>query len=46
MKGSDEKIEKIKQVAFASFLEIGYDATTVRMICKAAEIDAPTLYYF
>jgi AcrR family transcriptional regulator len=46
MKGSDEKIKKIKQVAFASFLEIGYDATTVRMICKEAEIDAPTLYYF
>lgn len=46
MKGSDEKIEKIKQVAFSSFLEIGYEATTVRMLCNQAEIESPTLYYF
>lgn len=46
MKGSYEKIEKIKQIAFRSFLEIGYEATTVRMLCKAAEIESPTLYYF
>ncbi|MGB4660213.1 MAG: TetR/AcrR family transcriptional regulator [Mobilitalea sp.] len=46
MKGSDEKIEKIKQVAFTLFLEIGYEATTVRMICKEAGIESPTLYYF
>ena len=46
MIGSDEKIEKIKKTAFDFFLETGYEATTIRMICKAAEIEAPTLYYF
>lgn len=46
MIGSDEKIEKIKKVAFELFLEIGYEATTIRMICKAAGIESPTLYYF
>lgn len=43
---SDEKIEKIKKVAFEFFLEIGYEATTIRMICKEAGIESPTLYYF
>ncbi len=46
MIGSDEKIEKIKKTAFDFFLETGYEAATIRMICKAAEIEAPTLYYF
>lgn len=46
MIGSDEKVERIKKIAFKFFLETGYDATTIRMICKAAEIEAPTLYYF
>ena len=44
--GSDEKIEKIKSIAFKYFLEIGYEATTIRMICKDADIEAPTLYHF
>ena len=43
---SDEKVKKIKKIAFDFFLEIGYEATTIRMICKIAEIEAPTLYYF
>ena len=46
MMGSDEKIEKIKSIAFKYFLEIGYEATTIRMICKDADIEAPTLYHF
>ena len=46
MIGSDEKIERIKNVAFKFFLEIGYEATTIRMICKEAGIESPTLYYF
>ena len=46
MIGSDEKIEKIKKTAFDFLLETGYEAATIRMICKAAEIEAPTLYYF
>ena len=46
MIGSDEKVERIKKIAFKFFLETGYEATTIRMICKAAEIEAPTLYYF
>ena len=46
MIGSDEKVKKIKQTAFHFFLEIGYEATTIRMICKAIGIESPTLYYF
>lgn len=46
MIGSDEKVEKIKKIAFDYFLEIGYEATTIRMICKEAGIESPTLYYF
>lgn len=46
MIGSDEKIEKIRKIAFDMFLEIGYEATTIRMICKEAGIESPTLYYF
>lgn len=46
MIGSEEKILKIKKIAFDLFLEIGYEATTIRMICKEAEIESPTLYYF
>lgn len=46
MIGSDEKVERIKKVAFNMFLEIGFEATSVRMICKEAGIESPTLYYF
>jgi AcrR family transcriptional regulator len=46
MVGTDQKKEKIKKLAFEMFLEIGYEATTVRMICHKAEIESPTLYYF
>ena len=46
MIGSDSKIEMIKKIAFKFFLETGYEATTIRMICKEANIEPPTLYYF
>lgn len=46
MKNSNEKAKKIKQIAFKLFLEKGYEATTMRMLCKKANIEAPTLYYY
>ena len=42
----DNKKETIKQVAFDFFLNRGYDATTLRMICKEAHVEAPTVYYY
>lgn len=46
MKESENKKQQIKGVAFKLFLEKGYEASTVRMICKEARIEAPTLYYY
>lgn len=43
---SDDKVKAIEQIAFELFLDKGYDATTVRMICKKAGIESPTLYYY
>lgn len=40
------KEETIRGVAFKLFLEKGYEATSVRSICKSAGIEQPTLYYF
>lgn len=46
MRDSNDKAKKIKKIAFKLFLEKGYEATTVRMLCKKAKIEAPTLYYY
>ena len=48
MKGEqmEQKREQILEIAFDLFLTIGYEATTVRMICRKAEIEAPTIYYY
>jgi len=41
-----DKKDYIQRIAFKLFLNIGYDATSIRKICKEAEIDPPTLYNF
>ncbi|NLL76101.1 MAG: TetR/AcrR family transcriptional regulator [Clostridiales bacterium] len=41
-----DKKQLIEKVAFEYFLTKGYEATTVRMICKKAEVEPPTLYYY
>jgi AcrR family transcriptional regulator len=46
MPNSDDKVKAIEQIAFDLFLDKGYDATTVRMICQKAGIESPTLYYY
>jgi AcrR family transcriptional regulator len=46
MPNSDDKVKVIEQIAFDFFLDKGYDATTVRMICQKAGIESPTLYYY
>ncbi len=38
--------DRILQKALELFSEKGYDATSVREICEAAEITKPTLYHF
>ncbi len=38
--------DRILQRALGLFSEKGYDATSVREICEAAEITKPTLYHF
>ena len=38
MRDSNDKAKKIKKIAFKLFLEKGYEATTVRMLCKKAKI--------
>ncbi len=42
----EDKKRKILKIAFDLFLNTGFDATTVRQICKRANIEAPTLYYY
>ncbi len=42
----NHKVSKIQDIAFKMFLENGYEATSVRSICKSAGIEQPTLYYF
>jgi AcrR family transcriptional regulator len=44
--GAGCKRENIEDVAFHLFLNKGYEATTVRMICRKARIDTPSLYNF
>lgn len=44
--GVIDKKNFIEQVAFDLFLNQGYDGTSVRTICKKADIDPPTLYNF
>ena len=47
MKASrEDKINKIRDIAFSLFLDMGYEATSMRNICKGAGIEQPTLYYF
>lgn len=47
MKASREnKIDKIRNIAFSLFLDMGYEATSIRSICRGAGIEQPTLYYF
>lgn len=41
-----DKKALIEHVAFDLFLNIGYDATSIRTICKQAKIDPPTLYNY
>lgn len=42
----NERIMQIQAVAFTLFLNNGYEATSIRKICKEAEIEAPSLYHF
>lgn len=42
----DERIRHIQKVAFKLFLDNGYEATTIRKICKKAEVEAPSIYNF
>lgn len=42
----EDKINKIRDIAFTLFLDRGYEATSMRSICKGAGIEPPTLYYF
>ena len=42
----NEKKNIILNSAFELFLENGYEATSIRQICKRAGIEPPTLYYF
>lgn len=37
---------KIKEIAFESFANKGYEGTNMREICKKAGIKTPTLYYY
>ena len=46
MENTTGKKNLIINIAFGYFLNIGYEATTVRMICKEANIEPPTLYYY
>ncbi len=41
-----EKIMHIQKVAFHLFLNNGYEATTIRTICKKAGVEAPSIYNF
>ena len=45
-KKSIGKKEAILEAASAQFLEKGYSATSTNDICKSANINRPTLYYF
>ena len=46
MENKDNKSEMIKSVAFRLFLDRGYDATTMRMLSRAAGVEAPTIYHY
>lgn len=46
MATQEDKKAKILEVAFDLFLNVGFDATTVRQLCQKANIEAPTLYYY
>ena len=45
-KSIDTKKIQIIEIAFDLFLKVGYEATTMRMICKKAKVEAPTVYYY
>jgi AcrR family transcriptional regulator len=42
----EDKINKICDIAFSLFLDRGYEAPSMRNICKDAGVEQPTLYYF
>ena len=42
----DSKKQEILKIAFDYFLNKGYEATTLRMICKKANVEAPSVYYY
>jgi len=42
----ENKTNSIRDIAFSLFLDKGYEATSIRNICKDAGIEQPTLYYF
>lgn len=46
MATQEDKKAKILEVAFDLFLNVGFDATTVRQLCQKANVEAPTLYYY
>lgn len=46
MENCTNKREKILNISFEFFLARGYEATTIRMICKKANVEPPTLYYY
>ena len=43
---SKDKMIQIQKVAFKLFLNNGYEATTIRTICKKAGVEAPSIYNF
>ena len=45
MENCTNKREEILNISFEFFLARGYEATTIRMICKKANVEPPTLYY-
>lgn len=40
------KKELIIEIAYHSFVEKGYENTNIRLICKAARVEPPTIYYY
>ena len=46
MENNTGKKDVIIKIAFDYFLNVGYEATTVRMVCKKANIEPPSLYYY
>ena len=40
------KKEHIMEIAYNSFVDRGYENTNIRKICKAVNVEPPTIYYY